>query len=50
MAEYKKKWFEVNKEKLKEKVICDHCGCESIKNNLKRHQQSKKCINFVKTE
>jgi hypothetical protein len=54
IAEYKKKWCEANKEilheKRKEKVICDHCGFESIKNNLTRHQKSKKCINFVKTE
>jgi len=54
MAEYQKIYREANKEiineKQNEKVICDHCGCESIKVNLKRHQQSKKCINFVKTE
>ena len=35
-------------EKEKEKVICDHCGCEVNKGNLKRHQKSKKCINSTK--
>jgi hypothetical protein len=47
-----KKYREANKEQLyknaKEKVICDHCGCEISKGNLKRHQQSNKCINFKK--
>ena len=37
IKEYKKKWSE-------EKVICGHCGTEVNKNNLKRHQQSKKCL------
>jgi len=53
IAENKKKWGEANKEQIaekrKEKAICDHCGCEIIKFGLKRHQQSKKCINYVKT-
>jgi len=43
-----KKYYEDNKEiineKSKEKVICDHCGCESTKSHLKRHQKSKKCL------
>jgi len=43
--EYSKKFYENNKEKKLEKVICDHCGCESTKNHLKRHQKTKKCIN-----
>jgi len=50
--EYKKEkakqYYENNKqiilEKAKEKVICDHCGYEITKNNLKKHQQSKKCL------
>ena len=50
----KQEYYEDNKEKLldqnKIKVICDHCGCESTKQNLKRHQLSKKCINFVKKD
>ena len=43
-----KKRYEANKEiineKANEKVICDHCGCESTKRNLKRHQKTKKCL------
>ena len=48
LSERQKEYYESNKkqilEKFKEKVICEHCGCESTKNNLKRHQQSKKCL------
>ena len=54
LNEYNKKYHEANKEiineRLKKKVICDHCGCEVRKDGLKKHQKSKKCINFVKTE
>jgi len=50
--EYKKEkakqYYENNKqiilEKAKEKAICDHCGCELNKSSLKKHQQSKKCL------
>ena len=52
--EYYKNYYEANREqineKVKEKVICDHCGCELRRDTLKRHQKTKKCINFVKTE
>ena len=54
VLEYQKEYRNANKEiineKQKEQVICNHCGSEINKNNLKRHQKSKKCINFVKTE
>ena len=47
-----KQYYEANKEKFKEyfkeKVICDHCGCESTKHHLKRHQKTKKCLNNKK--
>tara|TARA_Y100000385_G_scaffold140179_1_gene145589 strand:+ start:215 stop:829 length:615 start_codon:yes stop_codon:yes gene_type:complete len=33
-------------EKLLVKVICDNCGCESMKCNLAKHKRSQKCINF----
>jgi hypothetical protein len=50
LKEYYKKRYEANKEKIlekaKEKVICDNCGYESTKINLKRHQQSNKCKNY----
>ena len=53
LTEYKKQYYEENKDQINkkrvEKVICDHCGCDFTKNNLKRHQQTNKCINFVKT-
>ena len=58
LSEKKKIYCEANKEQIAEKAkekqkvkaICDHCGCEVRKNGLKEHQQSNKCINFVKTE
>lgn len=52
MVELIKKWREDNKqiirEKKREKVICNHCGCEITNSHLKRHQKTNKCINFVK--
>tara|TARA_R110002049_G_scaffold300401_1_gene491254 strand:+ start:426 stop:1025 length:600 start_codon:yes stop_codon:yes gene_type:complete len=33
-------------EKNKYKVICDVCGTEITKINLKAHQKTKKCVNF----
>jgi hypothetical protein len=48
-----KKYYETNKEKINEgrknKVVCDHCGCEITKSNLNAHKKTKKCINFVKS-
>ena len=46
--EYNKQYYEENKEQLSEKkkvkVICEFCKSLITKNHLKRHQQSKKCI------
>jgi len=46
-----KKYYEDNKncllEKAKEKIICNHCGSEINKNNLSRHQKTKKCIETI---
>jgi len=54
LAEYQKIYRDVNREqineKAKEKVICDHCGCEIRKSDISKHKKTKKCINFVKTE
>lgn len=48
LKKYRNDNKEIINEKKKEKVICEHCGSETSKTNLKRHQQSKHCINFVK--
>ena len=32
-------------ENMKKKVKCEFCNCEIQKNNLKRHQKTKKCLN-----
>ncbi len=61
--EYQKIYRENNADKIKEKAkeyqklylikgCCDICGAVLIKNNLKRHQQSQKCLqvaNKIKT-
>ena len=42
--EKSKEYYENSKKKIKEKVICDHCGCEVRKLGLNKHQKTKKCI------
>jgi hypothetical protein len=53
-TEKEKKYYEDNKEiineKRKEKVVCDHCGSKISKNDIAKHQKTKKCINFVKKD
>ena len=41
--------YEKNKEKLNEKLVCE-CGCEVIKQYLKRHQSTKKHIDLMKNK
>ena len=52
IAEYKKEYRQANKEKIaeqrKEKITCNICDCESTRNDLKRHQRSKKCMTHIK--
>ena len=47
LAEQKKKYREENKEKInerkREKVKCDNCGFESLRDNISTHKKSKKC-------
>jgi len=45
---YCKNYRENNKEKLYKKVICNNCGCEITKHNLKNHQKTKKCLDNKK--
>jgi len=50
ILEKNKKYRDNNKEKINEKkkeIIKCECGCEIVKNNLKRHQQTKKHINLI---
>tara|TARA_R100000951_G_C2640034_1_gene180617 strand:- start:1318 stop:1911 length:594 start_codon:yes stop_codon:yes gene_type:complete len=42
--EYYEKNKEVISEIRNEKIVCEFCGCEVRKYNLKRHQRSKKCL------
>lgn len=46
IKEYKKNISEEKKKEYyqKVKIKCDFCNCEITKANLKRHQQSKKCL------
>ena len=43
-----KEYYEQNKDKIKEPITCI-CGSICSKNHLKRHEQTKKHIEFVKT-
>ena len=52
IKEYQKEYYNDNINKIKEqqkinseiKIICSHCEVKIRKTNLKRHQQSKKCL------
>jgi hypothetical protein len=50
ILEYQKEYYQNNREKFaerdKEKTKCNICNCEITKHNLKRHQRSKKCMNY----
>jgi hypothetical protein len=52
LNEQHKEYYQNNRDKIleqkEEKVICDHCGCGSSIGHLKRHQKSKKCLNYNK--
>ena len=43
-------YYRKQKERNSQKVICYHCGGEYRYDNLKTHQRTKKCINFVKKD
>lgn len=45
---HRKNYYERNKNKINEKVICEICGCENTKSHLKRHQKTKKCMKHFK--
>jgi len=44
--EQKKQYYENNKDKFKEKIICD-CGCEISRIYLKKHLQAKIHLNYI---
>ena len=50
ILERKKKYREENRNKInqkkKEKINCEFCNCLTTKQNIKRHQQSVKCLKF----
>ena len=43
-----KQYREENRQYLKEKIICNNCGCAVSKNGISRHKESKKCMNHNK--
>ena len=45
---YAKQYREENGQYLKEKIICDNCGCAVSRNGIAGHKQSKKCMNHNK--
>ena len=46
MKEYRIKNRDELIAKKKEKIICNICGCNVRKDGLKRHQETKKCMNY----
>ena len=44
---YAKQYREANGQYLKEKIICDNCGCSISRNSIARHKESKKCMNHI---
>jgi len=48
--EYKKKYKEKIKEKMKQKINCPICNSLVRKNELKRHQKTKKCKSFSQSK
>lgn len=48
IEEYKKEWYIDNRDKINETITCI-CGKNCSKQHLKRHEQSKKHIEFIKT-
>ena len=45
---YAKQYRKENGQYLKEKMICDICGCAVSRNGIARHKESKKCMNHNK--
>lgn len=43
---YGKKYYEDNKEQIKEKIACDRCGSIVRKSDIARHKKTDKCISF----
>ncbi len=46
ILEHKKNYYEENKEIIKEKIECPICNSIVRKDNLKRHQKTKKCLSI----
>ena len=48
--EKRKKYLNDNKDEIAKKrgeiIKCNICGCEITRSHIKRHQQSKKCMNY----
>ena len=45
LLEKKKQYKEEHKEYINEKITCNICGCQVVRNNIARHQRSQKCKN-----
>ena len=46
---YYKQYREANGQYIKEKIICDNCGCTISRNGIAEHKRSKKCSKYQKT-
>ena len=45
---YDKQYKEANGQYLKEKIICDNCGCTISRNGMTSHKKTQKCMNHNK--
>ena len=44
---YAKQYHKENGQYLRERIICDNCGCVVSRNGIARHKESKKCMNHI---
>ena len=48
--EHSRKYREANLERIKEKVVCEHCGIAITRNSIARHKRTQKCLETRETQ
>ena len=50
LKEYHQRFYNKNKKRIQksngERIVCPHCAVKITRVNMKRHQRTKKCLNF----
>jgi len=44
IREKQKEYYENNKDKINKKIECEYCKCFTLKQNIKKHQKTNKCL------